>query len=143
MTPNLTNSDINFGVIEISGAKATGWVGNSARANGFSTAPATGSITISANALVVAVMSVENNPTITPNWTSATQVWEDETNTYMAGGTLYKTSASNESPAWTLDATRNWAAAGVAYLEEDAVPWEPQVNAPEKIINIATPRWRS
>jgi hypothetical protein len=57
--------------------------------------------------------------------------------------------AYDSSPDSTPVPSVTWATAGstgaIALIVNvtGAPPWEPQVDAPEKIINIATPRWRS
>ena len=57
--------------------------------------------------------------------------------------------AYDSSPDSTPVPSVTWATTGgtgaIALIVNvtGAPPWEPQVNAPEKLINIATPRWRS
>jgi len=52
-------------------------------------------------------------------------------------------SAIADHAGWTITGD-TWAASALCYIPAGGAPaWEPQVDAPEKIINIATPRWRS
>src|SRR5262245_37694099 len=103
MTPS-ESSFINFCWQEFSGVKNTSPLdGSNSGTADASTSASSGAITTTGSGVAVGVMYVAAAGTITPTWSGATQVYEDESYTTISGSCLYKlTTATSHTATWTV-----------------------------------------
>lgn len=150
-TPSEGSSVITMGAISarsLATSSAVDQVRNTG--TGSSNAPATGvtGTTEQGDELLVAVADISGSGTITitdPGDTGITSIFNEGDDVYAVGSGVYRilNTTDTYSCTWGLSASRDWSACLCTYKGEAGGGWEPQADATEKLITIATPRWRS
>jgi hypothetical protein len=142
-------ADCLIGAIAVQSLATSGALDQVQSANGTGQTAATGSTGATAqnDEIAVACCTIRNTVTNTLTPPSGfTEIYNEGDAGYTDGGAAYKilTATGAQSASWTMAGAgvTGWAAV-IGTYKGLGTPWEPQTDAPEKIINIATPRWRS